>query len=332
MPWFKIDDSSYSHPKFVRAGNAALGLWMRCGAYSAQHLLEGQVPGAIAKAFGTPAQARKLVEAGLWHAAGHGCPRCPQPADGDFLIHDFFEGGRNSTRAQVESSRKAAADRQAKARAKAAARAAQDASDEETQRNSRSNGAPFDDELNANGAQFGPHFSGSAAGQDGSSQRDGLNGVTPSHAMPSHNKQASTGGGVPIPDWARPLLTALSSKGMDISWGRMSVLQWIAVQDLMKSHGIPYLVHLASLRWNPQSPIRFGSLMLQIWSEYPVPEPGSKWSAPDAPRAAAAGPLPPHCGDIDCHEDTRFRDVVIDSLPELAPCHICHPSMQGAHA
>ena len=62
MPWFKIDDSSHSHPKFVRAGNAALGLWVRCGAYSAQHLTEGHVPAEIVRVYGSPAQAAKLVK------------------------------------------------------------------------------------------------------------------------------------------------------------------------------------------------------------------------------------------------------------------------------
>lgn len=34
MPWFVVDDSAHSHPKFIKAGNAAVGLWMRCGSDS----------------------------------------------------------------------------------------------------------------------------------------------------------------------------------------------------------------------------------------------------------------------------------------------------------
>lgn len=79
MAWFKIDDSSHMHPKIVKAGNAALGLWVRAGAYSAQHLTEGTVPAVVARQYGTAPQARKLVTVGLWHEHGHTCPRCPQP-------------------------------------------------------------------------------------------------------------------------------------------------------------------------------------------------------------------------------------------------------------
>jgi hypothetical protein len=129
MPWFKIDDSAHSHPKFLRAGNAALGLWLRCGSYSAQHLLEGFVPKSVVKPFGgTPAQVRKLIEAGLWHEAGHDCKRCSQPVDG-YMIHDFFEGGRNVTKAQHEAGKKGAAERAAKSRA------ARNANDSESKQN-----------------------------------------------------------------------------------------------------------------------------------------------------------------------------------------------------
>ena len=35
MPWFIVDDSAHSHPKLIKAGNSAVGLWMRCGSYAA---------------------------------------------------------------------------------------------------------------------------------------------------------------------------------------------------------------------------------------------------------------------------------------------------------
>lgn len=117
MPWFRIDDKAHSHPKLIKAGNAALGLWLRCGSYAAQHLTDGIVPGVVAELYGTKPQAAKLVKAGLWHEHGHNCPSgCPDPAPGDYVFHDFLEDGRNTSRARAETERKKARDRQSKHR------------------------------------------------------------------------------------------------------------------------------------------------------------------------------------------------------------------------
>ncbi|MEV4437508.1 hypothetical protein AB0K09_00575 [Streptomyces sp. NPDC049577] len=116
MPWFNVDDSAHSHPKMIKAGNAAIGLWMRCGSYVAQHLTDGIVPGPIAEMYGTTPQIRKLLAAGLWHAAGHGCKSCPQPAGGDYYMHDYERSG-NPKRADVEQRRAKAADKKRRQRA-----------------------------------------------------------------------------------------------------------------------------------------------------------------------------------------------------------------------
>ena len=93
-------------------------MWLRCGSYAAQHLTEGTVPGVVVQLYGTAPQARKLVAAGLWHAAEHACPRCPQPPAGDYVMHDYLV--YNPTRARVEDDRAKAAERQARGRARAA--------------------------------------------------------------------------------------------------------------------------------------------------------------------------------------------------------------------
>ncbi|MBZ6102769.1 hypothetical protein ACH4NO_18365 [Streptomyces olivaceus] len=117
MPWFRIDDKAHSHPKLIKAGNAALGLWLRCGSYAAQHLTDGIVPGVVAELYGTKPQAAKLVKAGLWHEHGHNCPDgCPAPAPGDYVFHNFLDDGRNTSRARAEAERKKARDRQSKHR------------------------------------------------------------------------------------------------------------------------------------------------------------------------------------------------------------------------
>lgn len=116
MPFFVVDDGAHSHPKFMRATNAAVGLWMRVGSYVAQHLTDGHVPGAVAHMYGTPPQIKKLISVGLWHEQGHVCPRCPQVRPGDFFMHDYKESG-NPSRAEVLQRRAKQAEKKRKYRA-----------------------------------------------------------------------------------------------------------------------------------------------------------------------------------------------------------------------
>lgn len=185
MPWFKIDDKAHSHPKFMRAGNAALGLWLRCGSYAAQHLTEGIVPGVVAQLYGTATQAKKLIKAGLWHEHGHDCDRCPQPAAGDYVVHDFLEDGRNTSRARHEAERKKARDRQAKHRE---TRTSGDESSSKTNR--------FDDgnaSEKSESASEKSEFWDTAPGQGHESRRD--ENVTGIHAAaaPAPNPSTSYG-------------------------------------------------------------------------------------------------------------------------------------------
>lgn len=105
MVWFKVDDSLAFHAKTVAAGNAAMGLWVRAGSWSAQQLTEGHVPLHIVKALGTVPQANALVRAGLWVAAVDG-----------FDFWQWSDDGRQPTRESVMSDREAARERQKKAR------------------------------------------------------------------------------------------------------------------------------------------------------------------------------------------------------------------------
>lgn len=289
MPWFKIDDSAYSHPKFRRAGNAALGLWLRCGAYSAQHLLEGRIPRDIAKDFGTAPQAAKLVAVGLWHAAGHDCPRCPPVGDGDYLIHDFFEGGRNSTRAQVEASRKAATERQAKARAAASEAAKTPKSEPKVGANRTANGSRLASESNANRTPSETRFQDSAAGQDDLSQRDGLNGVTPNHTKPHQTAVLPNGStaGMQEPatyDTLRDLKRAASAAGLQaVAWD-LSHSQIELARQAMERVGVPAMVDhaLGSVRAFGGLP-RGASAWIKGWTSLEAAPQGS-------PLPALAGP------------------------------------------
>jgi hypothetical protein len=65
--WFKVDGSIAFHPKVHAAGNAAMGLWLRAGAWSSEHATGGCIPSGMLAAFGATRQvADTLVKAGLW--------------------------------------------------------------------------------------------------------------------------------------------------------------------------------------------------------------------------------------------------------------------------
>lgn len=98
MPWFKVDDNLAFHSKVVAAGNSAMGLWVRAGAWAAQQLNDGFVPEHIAALLGTDAQASKLVRAGLWHES-----------EGGYSFHEWDE--RQPKRERIEEERAAARER-----------------------------------------------------------------------------------------------------------------------------------------------------------------------------------------------------------------------------
>jgi hypothetical protein len=73
VPWFKVDDQLATHPKVAKAGLAAMGLWVKAGSWSAQHLTEGHIPARTLAILGARrSHAEALVDAGLWIPADDG--------------------------------------------------------------------------------------------------------------------------------------------------------------------------------------------------------------------------------------------------------------------
>lgn len=103
MPWFRLDEGFHSHPKILRAGNEATGLYVRCGTYAAQHLTDGFIPEQVALQYGTRKLADSLVKAKLWRRVRGGW-RMP-----DYLDY-------NPSKQAVDKERKAAAERQKRRR------------------------------------------------------------------------------------------------------------------------------------------------------------------------------------------------------------------------
>lgn len=290
MPWFKVDDSAHNHPKFRMAGNAALGLWTRCGSYAAKHTTEGIVSGSLARDYGTPAQAAKLVKAGLWHRVGHDCPRCPQPGAGDFVMHDYFEDGRNATRAQAEAAKEASAERQRRHRAR---RNGSDSAHE-----SGPNATRNEAESDANRARNDPQFQDSAAGQEGLSQRCDSTDVTPYQA----NYQSSTPYGStsvgkperarepsePIPEWALPLVHQLHGSGLPGLRWNLAAADWFTLHALMKAKGVEAMAdHAARSAQSSSKPVVSARYFINGWRDLPNQPPNG--TAVPALRALPGG-------------------------------------------
>jgi hypothetical protein len=98
---YSLDDSWDNCTPVARAGNACFGLYVRCGIWSARNLTDGFVPGEIAAGYGSPEQARKLVDVGLWEVAEGGY------RDPHYLL-------RNSPAEKVRARRQADAERKAR--------------------------------------------------------------------------------------------------------------------------------------------------------------------------------------------------------------------------
>ena len=114
MPWFRVDDNLGFHHKVIAAGNPAMGLWVRAGSVCAQQLTDGFVPDHMIASLGTVAQAKKLVDVGLWNRV-----------EGGYTFHEWDE--RQPRKADVEAERAAAKERMRAAREKKR-KAAQEAS------------------------------------------------------------------------------------------------------------------------------------------------------------------------------------------------------------
>lgn len=61
-----VSTKFHSHPAVMLASMEAIGMWTRCGSWSAKHTTDGRIPRAVAHSLGTESGAQELVKAGLW--------------------------------------------------------------------------------------------------------------------------------------------------------------------------------------------------------------------------------------------------------------------------
>lgn len=105
MTWFKVDDQFWAHPKTLLLSDSAVALWVKAGAWSAQHLTDGHVPAGVLRLIQAQKKhADELVRAGLWRV---------HERDG-WVFHDWLE--YQPTRKEVEERRSAWRSRQNKHR------------------------------------------------------------------------------------------------------------------------------------------------------------------------------------------------------------------------
>jgi hypothetical protein len=87
MPWIRIDDNLFLHPKWLQISPSARGLWITALSYCGNQSNGGVVPYQVLPILaGTVEDAQALVDVGLWET-GEQC----------WTIHDFAEYNDAST-------------------------------------------------------------------------------------------------------------------------------------------------------------------------------------------------------------------------------------------
>ena len=103
MTWFKVTDNFYDHPKVMKAGNSAIGLWIRCCTYSANKEEDGRIPMEIAHTYGTRRDIDRLSATGMWMVL-----------DDEYYVPNFLK--YNPSHEQLEAKRADEAKRQQRSR------------------------------------------------------------------------------------------------------------------------------------------------------------------------------------------------------------------------
>lgn len=105
MPWGRVDDHHYRHPKVneldegLRKGCLAL-YWLAIS-WCNDHLTDGRVPAGIVRTLGgDTAEALELVHVGLWEMDGSG-----------YRVHDFLDFNKSKAEVEQEKVQRAAAGR-----------------------------------------------------------------------------------------------------------------------------------------------------------------------------------------------------------------------------
>lgn len=320
MSWFKVDDTAHTHPKLRGAGTAAIGLWTLGGSYAAQYLTDGMVHAHFAKTNATASQLAKLVKAGLWHPAGHDCLRCPQPADGDYFIHDYLE--YNPSRAKVVAERERAAEKKRKQRAGGGNGPDPEPNRSENAADPEPNREGNEDESKKKSGRF----SGVDAGQSDMSPGDSpvtsrarVNPTRPDPVvLPLEEQQEETasyarepariGDRPRIPDACLPLVKALTADDMVVGWD-LQPSDWFLIEALIKRCGVRALVISARGSWQgARSQPRSATYFIPAWRDVPDALPAQEARPGTLP--VAVGQVVPITGQRPAVSDQRVQQAL----------------------
>lgn len=245
MTWFRVDDGFQSHPKVLAiprgaARLRAIGLWTSVGTWCAKQLTDGRfAPHMIDEMGGNRADARALLQVGLWHHIGEGCDTttCPAGLPGMHQFHDYLD--LNPSREKVLKDREAAAARQKRARETRASR--------------------------ARTGHSGSHTESHAVTH--ASVTVGVRSPRPDPA-PNAAAAASTPGGVtPLPPPLEILRSALEAHRLVVRWDRLHPEQVAEIEQLIETHGDKPLVAAAVRAFQPNKPAAFAQAWLPAWRE-----------------------------------------------------------------
>jgi hypothetical protein len=115
MPWVRFDDQYPLHRKVAPLNHQAFRLCTEAVFWCLRNLTDGRIgPNEVdtiaPKVKGKGSAIVELVRHGLWHVPGHDCPRCAQPVEGGWVVHDI--GDYQPSAEKVAAERKAKAERQ----------------------------------------------------------------------------------------------------------------------------------------------------------------------------------------------------------------------------
>lgn len=87
MPWLRIDDELFLHPKWIATPPVARALWVTALSYAGKFYTGGRIhPALLPMLGGSVEDAEALVQSGLW-----------EKHEADYVIHDFEKYNESST-------------------------------------------------------------------------------------------------------------------------------------------------------------------------------------------------------------------------------------------
>lgn len=120
----------------------------------------------------------------------------------------------------------------------------------------------------------------------------------------------------------------MTEAGIVVSWS-MKPSDWLDIAAVVDRAGVTAMVRYAvDTKATARQPIRYATFFLRGgWKGLPPA------AANVPPPRPAGGTKPPYCGDPDCDEISRTREVEDDrGIRSLERCPDCHPASKGQAA